>query len=332
MLLAFFSEARTLYAVTNNGSFENAIWSLTLGGAACCTPQGGDILIIPNGINVNVTGNTSIGGGAVYILVDSQASLTFTNCNSNLTLQAGSGIQVNAATADPATFGLLDTSSSCGGGNSNKIRIGTDFVWQSKCNGNGTPCDNGPYNFGDVTILPVDIMTFGANLQKQGVFINWTTTKEIDIDGFVVEKSMDARHFETIADAKALGNDNQINTYQRIDYKPFEGISYYRLKILNKDRSIRYSSIVSVQNNKLGLNVYQNTEGSLVIASNLQSKQQAHIRIMDVLGREIYSQYVEVGSEKLEIILPVLKNTAATYVARIQIGAVIENKKIVVGI
>ena len=139
-----YSFARTLYAVTNNGQLNGAIWALSPGGTACCSPQAGDVLIIPNGINVNVSSNMSI-DVVVYIKVEATASITFATCNATLNLAAGSGLQVLATSTQ---YGLLDTSASCSGGNSNRIRIGNSTVWQGRCTGNSTPCENGPYDFG----------------------------------------------------------------------------------------------------------------------------------------------------------------------------------------
>jgi hypothetical protein len=84
---------------------------------------------------------------------------------------------------------------------------------------------------------------FDAISDGKKVIVNWTTEGEQTSDYFTVEKSKDGIHFYTALMIKSAGNLTNVFEYTDIDYSPFSGISYYRLRQNNYFGEFSYSSI-----------------------------------------------------------------------------------------
>jgi hypothetical protein len=104
--------------------------------------------------------------------------------------------------------------------------------------------------------VPVDLLNFEAKLNKtKEVELKWTTTSEVNANHFELERSADGINYTAIARIKASGTPSGMTTYGHIDTKP-EMVNYYRLKMIDKDGTHKYSSIRLIQlNNETGISV-----------------------------------------------------------------------------
>lgn len=75
------------------------------------------------------------------------------------------------------------------------------------------------------------------------VFVNWTARG--DYDYFTIEKSKDGLNFTTSVIVKSTGRGNGTE-YFDVDYAPYSGISYYRLKQTDYFGDYVYSQVVPV--------------------------------------------------------------------------------------
>lgn len=98
--------------------------------------------------------------------------------------------------------------------------------------------------------LPIELIGFNAKVVNNNIELSWQTSSEINNDYFTVERSKDAIHFELVDIIQGNGNSNKTIKYKAIDYSPYQGISYYRLKQTDYDGKFNYSKIVSVNNVK----------------------------------------------------------------------------------
>lgn len=107
--------------------------------------------------------------------------------------------------------------------------------------------------------LPVELVSFSAELDDGNVTLNWQTATEVNNYGFEVErKSFDADasslgghsssvQWETIGFIEGAGNSNSPKEYSFTD-EPLGGSKVqYRLKQIDTNGSFEYSSIVTVQ-------------------------------------------------------------------------------------
>ncbi|HMU77782.1 MAG TPA: hypothetical protein PKY09_06945 [Bacteroidia bacterium] len=83
--------------------------------------------------------------------------------------------------------------------------------------------------------LPITLLSFQAEARDHHVMVSWYTSRETDIDSFVVERSVDAIEYQKIGAVKANGNSEVLRAYAFVDKTPLENkIAYYRLMPSNK--------------------------------------------------------------------------------------------------
>jgi hypothetical protein len=117
-------------------------------------------------------------------------------------------------------------------------------------------------------VLPVNLVAFTGTRDHNTVGLNWKTTGETNMDHYNVERSADGMNFTSIGSVPShSGNSN--NEYVYTDDKPFQPVSYYRLKMTGIDGNAQYSKVISLQ---------WNTEPSLSIFPNpLYGNEALHI-------------------------------------------------------
>lgn len=88
-----------------------------------------------------------------------------------------------------------------------------------------------------------NILNFNATLTNERVFLNWAFDKNQVVDRIEIEKSPDEKTF--VMAGLVFGTDQP----DRADYVFYEKNKgrklFYRLKIISKDRTFTYSSIIS---------------------------------------------------------------------------------------
>ncbi len=99
-----------------------------------------------------------------------------------------------------------------------------------------------------ISTLPVKLINFSAQAKTEIVRLSWTTAEESDMDRFEVQRSANGTEFSSFGTIICT-NQRTVTAYAFNDYAPLQGISYYRLKILEKDGKTSYSKIVTVQQN-----------------------------------------------------------------------------------
>lgn len=124
------------------------------------------------------------------------------------------------------------------------------------CNDNSNPCTNlanaasGTNNLGIFSgisgVLPVELLSFEVFDQLQHVELNWITVSERNTDFYIIERSLDGLNWTDIGYVKATNEPNHKQAYSYFDKLPLTGVSYYRLRIVDFDRSMSYSPIKSI--------------------------------------------------------------------------------------
>ncbi|MCG7858049.1 T9SS type A sorting domain-containing protein [Flavihumibacter sediminis] len=144
----------------------------------------------------------------------------------------------------------------------------------------------------DFSALPLFLGSFTARQSGDKVIANWDTEREENIDHFLLERSVDNRSYETVANIPSKGNGNG-NKYVAIDPQPLSGKSYYRLKWIEKDGQVGYSAFVPInfnQPNTQFLKVYPNPvfESTYYIElGSYNSTDKVSIALTDISGRII---------------------------------------------
>jgi hypothetical protein len=148
--------------------------------------------------------------------------------------------------------------------------------------------------------LPIELVSFEANINEDKVDLKWVTTIEINNDYFTIERSVDGKDWEEVLVVNGAGNSNQMIEYYDTDYEPLEGISYYRLKQTDFNGDFSFSNIVPVR-----FEVNNNTGGSISLfpspinvgeTVNIEFKDifetELLVVLRDIQGKEFYSKLI----------------------------------------
>jgi hypothetical protein len=95
-------------------------------------------------------------------------------------------------------------------------------------------------------VAPRTVFTFDVNRDGVNVGLNWTNNTGFKNDKFIVEKSADGVDFSPLLERSSLSNDDVLKYYDDIDYEPFTGDNFYRVKLVYRDGSFDYSNIRKV--------------------------------------------------------------------------------------
>lgn len=105
--------------------------------------------------------------------------------------------------------------------------------------------------------LPVTLVSFEGKSENNQTKLVWKTTEETNNKGFEIERSTDARTFETIGFVDGNGDTKEVKTYHYTDPDPL-AITYYRLKQLDYDGKFEYSKTIVVRADRTNVNIYPN--------------------------------------------------------------------------
>ncbi|GAB4023159.1 hypothetical protein GCM10028773_39160 [Spirosoma koreense] len=95
--------------------------------------------------------------------------------------------------------------------------------------------------------LPVNLVSFsGIWTENIGTQLTWQTSLEKDNDHFEIQRSADAKSFESIGSIQGKGTTGQPTDYTFTDPTMPVPVSYYRLKQVDLDGSTHFSTIISV--------------------------------------------------------------------------------------
>jgi hypothetical protein len=97
-----------------------------------------------------------------------------------------------------------------------------------------------------LTVVPVELSTFTANIVSGQVQINWETATEVNNSGFTVQRSKDNSKFIDLNFVKGQGTTTFQSSYSYIDKSVLSGKYYYRLKQVDFNGSANYSKSIEV--------------------------------------------------------------------------------------
>ncbi|RLD66823.1 MAG: hypothetical protein DRI84_03975 [Bacteroidetes bacterium] len=176
-----------------------------------------------------------------------------------------------------------------------------------------------PFSFGTIdninNPLPIDLLSFDAQIDGDVVIVNWSTASELNNDYFIIERSKDGITSERIGIVEGAGNSNNVLDYDLIDFQPYGGTSYYRLIQVDYDGQMETFDWVSVKRevaNEATVDIFPNPVSSGEL--NLQFNNilgQTEITIYDLSGRKVYqeNQNIDYSSQQIQLFLDLPKGS-----------------------
>jgi len=155
-----------------------------------------------------------------------------------------------------------------------------------------------------IVLLPVNLLSFTAREQSNGVLLNWSATNEQDIKNYTVQKSVDGKKWKDVRTLNGNGSHN-VSNYTITDPEKNNFIVYYRLKHSDHRGLGTYSKVIVIgSSTTAGKNFFHNT--LFRDAINLQIKASAD----DVYLFEIYYSSGQKVIQKRTIIRNGINNTS----------------------
>ncbi len=146
----------------------------------------------------------------------------------------------------------------------------------------------------DLQAVPVELTSFTAETVSDGVLLKWTTASELNNQGFEIEKSSDGIKFFIIAFVEGAGTSTETKEYSYTDDVEFKGGEsfFYRLKQVDLDGTVQYSSIVEAEFDipkdfVLQQNYPNPFNPSTTIKFAVPKTSHVNIKIYDLTGQEV---------------------------------------------
>lgn len=245
---------------------QNGNWNMTDTWGGNAVPGCYDTIVIPAGITVTVTSTVNLTGcPPVYILV--QGTLHF---QSGKKLDLPNGSVVYIAPGGAITGGG-------GGGNSNWITIAGTAYWTA---GDGNL--SGPAILCQSCSLPIELISFTANLNAGIVHLDWVTASEEGNDYFMVQRSADGFSWEDVVMVDGANNSSTTLYYHEEDRAPYMGLSYYRLKQVDMNGAYSYSDVKAVSNGQ-----FFSDQQLLIVSGSSGSQQNVVIYFSESIDGEV---------------------------------------------
>ncbi len=276
-----------------------------------------------------VVGNTLSGSIAVSKLrpiVTIPASVNFLSSAEQTGLPAGWTILTNI----PSQLRLCNSADIIGGSESRTIILKVRGVtitppqtFTGQINfGNGTTCAPGISVSGNIladdfatsTIeviagpLPLTLLSFNATLSNCQPSLNWQTESEINTDRFEIERSNASnggwKVLGTLSAKGTTASTKAIYNFSDADLNATSARAFYRLKIIDKDGSHKYSNILPVVVNckTVQVSVFPNpVQSGKLYVSLTGTSGQAEAILMSVTGQVILRSKVNNGTQMLNV-------------------------------
>jgi hypothetical protein len=184
--------------------------------------------------------------------------------------------------------------------------------------------------------LPVNLVSFNAQADKNDAVIKWETSSEENIEEFEVERSLNASYFENIGKVKSKGNRNTFNEYSYTDINAgkVQTTLYYRLKMVDYNGKTNYSTVAKVQFGSFGktsLKVQPNPfSDNLHISYTAKAEGLVKLTIINIQGAAVYQQEVMVKEGSNELFLePGASLAKGVYMLRIADRQTIFSEKVI---
>ena len=176
--------------------------------------------------------------------------------------------------------------------------------------------------------LPVELDFLKATFNNKNTEINWHTSTELNTSHFTIQHSTDGISFTDIGTVKAIGSG--ANGYQFINNNSANGINYYRLESVDKDGSISYSKVVSVQLSSINsqFSIFPNPAKDRATISFGKLIDKATIALYDITGKAIITQQINSNTSTYQ--LNTQKLTKGIYIVKFITGTSSVNGKLVI--
>jgi trimeric autotransporter adhesin len=173
--------------------------------------------------------------------------------------------------------------------------------------------------------LPLTLLSFNGKVQQGLGWLQWQTTDEVNVSHFEIERSTNGVSFDVVGRSVAnnrLGRQQYQFTDSGFALLP-EGPVFYRLRMVDKDGSYRYSPVVKLHHEapQMVVKAYPNpVKHNLLVELQSVRGGRYQLRLLDLNGRTILLQQHQVQHGRQTITVSMQQLPAGMYLLLIQDG------------
>jgi plastocyanin len=183
------------------------------------------------------------------------------------------------------------------------------------------------------TTVPVELTSFSASAQNNGVMLSWSTATEINNSGFEVERKQENSNWSNVAFVNGSGTTSSEIKYSFFDGSLTAGKYQYRLKQIDFDGSFEYSKVVDVDVNapskfELSQNYPNPFNPSTKISYSVPKTGYVSLKVYNALGQEVaglVNGVKEAGIHTIEF--NAVKLNSGIYFYKLEAGDITQVKK-----
>ena len=194
------------------------------------------------------------------------------------------------------------------------------------------------------TIVPVELTSFSAAQRDQNVAITWTTASELNNQGFEIQRSAsnnnsESRNWETIGYIEGSGTSIESHFYSFTDRSPLSGKSFYRLKQIDFDGTVKYFNEAEVEfefvkEYSLEQNYPNPFNPNTSITYSIPSAGYVNLTVYNLLGSEIavlVDGYKEAGIHQVDFASDKIDKNIGSgiYIYTMKAGNFVQTRKMI---
>ena len=147
--------------------------------------------------------------------------------------------------------------------------------------------------------LPVELISFKAEVETDRVTLLWKTASELNNDFFEVQRFTNQEEIQVLGNVKGHGTTRESNSYKFVDFAPLKGRAYYRLKQIDYDGSYQYSNIITASfEGGAGMKIFPNPgDGTELNLATGGYPGPFRILLFDALGVQLATYHANTQSE-----------------------------------
>jgi hypothetical protein len=159
-------------------------------------------------------------------------------------------------------------------------------------------------------VMPLNLLGFRGAVINGDANLVWNTANEVNVAGFIVEKSTNGSNFENVGFVAAK---NTASATYNFTTSLTAGNNFYRLKMLDKDGTYSYSKVITLNNRTgLKLELFPNPVVNTLTLTHEKATETARVKVTAIDGKILLTQVLQAGATQSTV--DVSKLTKGTYV------------------